>query len=104
MARRVEGDHHRRRLEHLGVQALEDDAFRRAVGLPVEERREHVTEAGQGPELELLVAVERVVVAEPAVDRIRILVELVREGVQVHGKLILGTLQYWAYVNGVNRK
>ena len=84
VARRVEGDHHRRGLEHLRVQPLEDDAFRRAVGRPVDERWQHVAEARQGPELELLVAMERLVVAEPAVDRVRIFLELVREGVQLH--------------------
>src|SRR5262249_24114463 len=56
-----------------------------------DQRRQHVAEAREGPEVEPLVAVERHVVTEPAVDRVRILVELVREGVQLHEALMAAT-------------
>src|SRR5262249_32519156 len=55
-----------------------------AVGLPVDERAQHVAEAGQRPEVHLPVAVEGRVRAQPAVEGMRIRVELVRERVQVH--------------------
>ena len=65
---------------------------RRALGRAVEQRLlrrvEHVGVARQRVETELVVAVAGLVVAQPAVDRVRIVVELVRERVQLHAAIV----------------
>src|SRR5262249_55523792 len=86
--RRIGEGGHRRQLQGLRVEALEEDALHGAVGRPVDEGGHDVGEAGQGPEVEVVVAVERGVVPEPAVDRVGVVVEIVREGVQLHGSAL----------------
>ena len=78
---RVEGQE---RHEPVGVGAegagLEGDPL--GVGEPVEvaEGGQHVLVAGEGPEVELVVAVHRRLGPQPGVDRVGVLVDLVGVG------------------------
>ena len=83
---RVHEDHHGK--QRARVERLDRRAFGRAVEQRLLRRLEHVGVAGERVEAELVVAVARLVVAQPAIDRIRILVELVRERVQLHARIV----------------
>ena len=79
---RIHEDHHG---EHCAcVEALDHRALGRAVEQRLLRRVEHVGVARKCVEAELFVAIAGLVVAEPAVGRVRIFVELVRERVQLH--------------------
>ena len=66
-----------------GHDRLERRSLARAVGVPVDEGLLDVVVAAQRVEVELLVAVERRLVAHPLPERVRILVDLVVERVVV---------------------
>ena len=78
---RVEGQE-RHELVGVGPEGAGLEGHPVGVGEPVEiaEGGQHVLVAGQGPEVELVVAVDRRFVPEPGVDRIRVLVDLVVVG------------------------
>src|SRR5262249_57414001 len=70
--------------EMLRIHLLEHETTDRAVGLPIDEGADDVAEARQSPEVHRVVSVERCVIAQPAVGRVRVLVELPGERVQLH--------------------
>src|SRR4030095_9772814 len=85
--------------EELRIDPLERRAFRRAVALPVERRAEHVAIAREGPEVQRVVPIERRMIAQPAIRRVRILVELVRERIELHRAHFFWSSSIGFYVN-----
>src|SRR5262249_58651579 len=74
--RRILEDHHAGRELHVVADQLEQRASGGAVGSPLGETRCHVLVATQGPEVVLVVAIERRLVPHPPPDRMRIGVDL----------------------------
>ena len=72
------------REDHRPEDTLERGASGRAERGPVDRRVDHVVVARQGPEPELVVAPHRRLVPQPAVDRVRVVVDLVGERVVAH--------------------
>ena len=89
--RRVLVDEHARRHDRVCLDHLEDVALGRAEPLPVLQRRLDVGESAQAPEVEPLVVVERRLVPQPPVGRVRIGVDLdvVRVVVQTRSRPLL---------------
>ena len=69
---RVLEQHHARRQLHARLDDLEDVAPGVGERLPVDERLLHVGVAGQRPDVVALVVVDRRLVPEPAVRRVRV--------------------------------
>jgi hypothetical protein len=82
VVRRVHAEQHRK---GEVVDVLEEEAAARAVRFGVVQRGAHVGVPRECVEAVRLVAVRRRLVAESPVDRVRILVDLVREGIVADG-------------------
>ena len=90
VARRVLHEDVAGRQLDVGLDDLERRALAGPVGVPVLQGRLDVVEPAQGPEVVLLVVVERRLVPHPPPDRVRVLVDLDVERVVVDVATVVG--------------